>query len=72
MNLNEIFSQFFSDLVSMLPKVIAGIIVLIFFWILGKLFYKFIGKRRQLKWKDRIISNFMAGATKWSFYIFGQ
>ena len=38
---------------------------------MGKLFYYFVGKRIQKKWKDTIISNFISEATKWSFYIFG-
>ncbi len=67
----KIFNEFYSDVGLMLPKIITGIIVILLFIILGKLFYIFVGKRIQKKWKDSIISNFISEATKWSFYIFG-
>jgi len=67
----KIFNEFYSDISLMLPKIISGIIVIILFIILGKLFYRFIGIRIQKKWKDSIISNFISEAAKWSFYIFG-
>ena len=67
----NIFNEFYSDISLMLPKIITGIIVIIMFVVLGKLFYNFVGKRIQKKWKDSIISNFISEATKWSFYIFG-
>jgi small conductance mechanosensitive channel len=68
---SKIFNDFYSDISSMLPNIITGILVIIIFIIMGKLFYTFIGKRIQKKWKDTIISNFVSEATKWSFYIFG-
>jgi len=68
---SKIFNDFYLDISSMLPKIITAIIAILFFIVLGKLFYRFIGKRIQLKWKDSIISNFTAEATKWFFYIFG-
>ncbi|WP_159039862.1 mechanosensitive ion channel family protein [Christiangramia fulva] len=55
----------------MLPNIIGGIIVLLFFIILGKLFYKYVGGQIQLKWKQSIISNFIAEASKWAFYLVG-
>lgn len=70
-NFSNIFNDFYLKLSTMLPKLISGLVVIILFIILGKLFFKFIGKRLQLKWKDSIISNFIAEATKWAFYIFG-
>ena len=68
---SKIFSEFYADISLMLPNIMSGIIVIIIFIILGKLFYSVIGKRIQKKWKDSIISNFISEATKWSFYIFG-
>ena len=68
---SKIFNNFFSDISLKLPNIITGVLVIIIFIILGKLFYTFIGKRIQRKWKDTIISNFVSEATKWSFYVFG-
>ena len=68
---SNIFNEFYSDISLMLPRMITGMIVIIVFVILGKLFYNIVGKRIQKKWKDSIISNFVSEATKWSFYIFG-
>ena len=68
---SKIFNNFFSDISLKLPNIITGVLVIIIFIILGKLFYNFIGKRIQRKWKDTIISNFVSEATKWSFYVFG-
>jgi small-conductance mechanosensitive channel len=67
----NIFVQFFSEVKALTPKIIIGIIVIVIFVILGKLFYGIIGKRIQRRWKDSIISNFISEAAKWSFYIFG-
>ena len=69
-NFRDIFNDFYLKISSLLPNIITAIIVIIIFIILGKLFYKYVGKRIQLKWKDSI-SNFISEATKWAFYIFG-
>lgn len=68
---NEIFNDFFSQVSLLIPKLIIGILVIIIFIVLGKLFFSFIGKRIQRRWKDSIISNFISEAIKWSFYLFG-
>ena len=68
---SKIFNDFYLDISSKVPNIIAGILVIILFIILGKLFYSLIGKRIQKKWKDTIISNFISEASKWSFYILG-
>ena len=68
---NEIFNEFFSKVGSLTPKLLTGILVIIIFIVLGKLYYNIIGKRIQRKWKDSIISNFISKATKWSFYLLG-
>ena len=68
---SKIFNDFYLEISSKLPNMITGILVILLFIILGKLFNTFIGKRIQKRWKDTIISNFVSEATKWSFYIFG-
>ena len=69
--MNEIFSQFYNQITAMVPNIISGLTVLLIFIILGKLFHKSIGTRIQKKWKDSIVSNFIAAASKWIFYILG-
>ena len=71
MNIGKVFNDFYLDISLKLPSIITGILVIIIFIIIGKLFYTFIGKRIQKRWKDTIISNFISETTKWSFYIFG-
>lgn len=70
-NLTYIFKDFYARVLALLPNIISGLLVILIFIVLGKLFYKIIGKRIQLKWKDSIISNFIAQASKWFFYAFG-
>ena len=70
-NFSKIFEDYYADFSSKLPNIIVGILVIIVFIIMGKLFYNFVGKKIQRRWKDTIISNFISEATKWSFYIFG-
>ena len=70
-NIREIFQRFYIDISNMIPNIIAGLLVVILFIILGNIFYKSIGIRIQKKWKDSIVSNFIAAASKWSFYILG-
>jgi small-conductance mechanosensitive channel len=67
----KIFNDFYSEVSLELPKIISGIVVIVVFVILGKLFYASIGKRIQRRWKDSIISNFVSQTAKWAFYIFG-
>ncbi|MDX1407411.1 MAG: mechanosensitive ion channel family protein [Saprospiraceae bacterium] len=67
----EIFRQFYLDLSSMLPNIVVGIVVFILFVILGKLFYQIVGKRIQQRWKDTIVSSFVAESSKWAFYFLG-
>ncbi len=69
--LSKIFKDIYLNVSTLLPNIITGIIVIIIFIILGKLFYNIIGKRIQKKWKDSIISNFVSVATKWSLYLLG-
>lgn len=70
-NFNQVFSDFYSKIISQLPHVIAAIVVIITFIVLGKLFYNFVGKRIRSKWKDSIVSSFVSESIKWAFYIFG-
>jgi len=70
-NINKVIKDFISEANSMIPNIIVGIIIIVLFIVLGKIFYRFVGKRIQKKWKDSIVSNFIAQASKWTFYLFG-
>ena len=67
----KIFNHFYVDVATLLNNILTSIIVFILFVIAGKLFFKIIGNRIQKKWKDSIISSFIAQAAKWVIYIFG-
>lgn len=67
----KIFNDFYADLSLKIPNVLFGILVIVVFIIMGKLFYALISKRIQKRWKDNIISNFASQLIKWAFYIFG-
>ena len=69
--LGEIFLQFYRDMMTMLPNIVVAITVFVLFVIIGRLFYSVVGKRIQLRWKDTIVSNFVAEASKWMFYFLG-
>lgn len=70
-NINNIFVYIYNALVSMIPKIMVGLLIIFVFIILGKLFYQVIAIRVQRKWKDSILSRFFSEVIKWSFYIFG-
>lgn len=70
-NVGQIFEDFYQDISLKLPDLLMGLLVLIVFIVLGKLFFALISKRLLKRSKDTIISNFIAQAVKWSFYIFG-
>lgn len=70
-DLYNIFNQFYNDVSARIPGIVSGILVMIIFIVLGKLFYRTIGKSIQNRWKDAIVSTFIAEASKWSFYILG-
>ncbi len=67
----EIFSDFFNKVILLLPSLISAIIVLIIAIITGKVVFKIIKKTTNKRWKDSIISSFLAQIIKWIFYLFG-
>ncbi|NNE55438.1 MAG: mechanosensitive ion channel, partial [Flavobacteriales bacterium] len=69
--LKSTFISYYDGLVAALPKLATALIVFLVFVVLGKLFYRFIGKRIQRRWKDSIVSQFLAVTTKYAFYAFG-
>ncbi|MGX1022952.1 mechanosensitive ion channel family protein [Psychroflexus sp. MBR-150] len=67
----DIFSDFFYKISLLLPNIISAIVVLIIAIIAGKVVFKIIEKATNKKWKDSIISSFLAQIIKWTFYLFG-
>jgi len=67
----KIFSDYFEQISILIPKIITGIILLIIAIILGKVVYRIIINSTQKKWQDNILSNFLAQAIKYTFYLFG-
>lgn len=67
----EIFNAYFEQISILVPKIVTGLVVLIIFIVLGKIARKIILKTTHRKWKDNIISNFLAQVVKWVFYLFG-
>ncbi len=69
---NKIFNDYFEQIIKLIPNIITGIIILLIAITLGKIVFKIISKTNQRKWKDKIISNFLAQVIKWGFYLFGM
>ncbi len=67
----KIFSDYFEEIISLIPNIITGILILITAIILGKVVYRVIAKTTQKRWQDNILSNFLAEVIKWTFYLFG-
>ena len=67
----KIFYDYFERVSMLIPNIITGIIILLIAIIAGKIVFKVINKATQQKWQDNILSNFLAQALKWMFYLFG-
>lgn len=70
-NILEGLAEFWDILVAKSPLIIVALVVMILFYFFGKIvsaiFKRFLGKR----WKDQIVSGFVARALRWTFYIIG-
>lgn len=67
----KIFSDYIEQIGAFIPNLIAGLILLIVAIILGKIVYRIIIKTTKKRWKQTILSNFLAQAIKWVFYLVG-
>ncbi|CAM1333643.1 mechanosensitive ion channel family protein [Tenacibaculum aestuariivivum] len=70
-DLKKIFSDYLSEIATLLPNIITAVIVLIFAVFIAKITTKIIEKTTQEKWKDKLLSNFFSQGIKWSIYLFG-
>ncbi len=61
----QIFEEYSHDLLRLLPKVVAAVVVFLFFWFLSNRIRNVVKKRRSfLKIKDAMIANFAASFLK--------
>jgi len=67
----KIFNDYFQQIITLIPKFLTAIIILIVAIILGKIAFKIISKTTEKKWLDSIIIKYLAQIIKWSFYLFG-
>lgn len=67
----KIFTDYFIQISTLIPNIITGILIFILAIISGKIVCKIILRTTQKRWKDNIISNFLAQVIKWVFYLFG-
>jgi len=67
----KIFSDYIEQIGVFIPNLIAGLVLLILAIILGKIVYRIIVKTTKKRWKQNILSNFLAEVVKWVFYLIG-
>ncbi|MDX1684499.1 MAG: mechanosensitive ion channel family protein [Saprospiraceae bacterium] len=69
------FKQIFNDFIVVasqkVPALVTGILVILVCIVAGKLIGRIIHLSLEKRWDDRIVSNFISEAVKWSFYILG-
>lgn len=54
-----------------LPDIIVALFIFISFFFLGKMLNSIFRKRIQHRWKDKLVSSFLAQVIKWTFYLTG-
>lgn len=69
--LSQIFSDFYTEIKVLTPRLITALAVVVFFWIVGRIFHHLIGLRIQRRWHDSIVSRFIAEASKYGIYFLG-
>ena len=65
------FEEFWASIIDKLPELLVSLIVLAFFIVAGKLFYRIFSRRIQKRLKDTILSTFTGEFIRWSFYVIG-
>jgi small-conductance mechanosensitive channel len=70
-DLKIIFSDYFEQIMLLLPHIITGLILFVISIVIGKILHKIISKAVQSRWKDNVVSNFLAQVIKWIFYLLG-
>ncbi|MBE7628916.1 mechanosensitive ion channel family protein [Tenacibaculum piscium] len=70
-DLKKIFSDYFTEIATLLPNVITAIIILIIAVFIARITTKIIEKTTEEKWKDKLLANFFSQGIKWAIYLFG-
>lgn len=69
--LNETFLKFWNNLIDALPNLLAAIVFLLVFILIGYWVGKIFEKSSKRRWKDPIVINFAGQVVKWFFYLTG-
>jgi small conductance mechanosensitive channel len=65
------FIAFKDDLIALMPKLLVAVVVLLFFWGLGRLIKRVFTRRFQQRWDDSIVVGFTGTAIQYLSYIIG-
>lgn len=65
------FSAYWESFLDSLPDILVALVILTIFVVMGKLLNRLFRRRIEDKWKDRLVSSFIAQIIKWIFYIIG-
>lgn len=69
--LKSTFFDYWDGLIDALPNLIAAVLVVLFFILIGRIFFRIIEKRFTIKWKETIATRLLANSIKWIFYLIG-
>ena len=69
--LHQIFTDYWDQLLTTLPRVISAVLVLTVFILLGILVYRLANRRLLKRWKETILTTFIATGLRWLFFLLG-
>lgn len=69
--IGEIFREFWSELLELLPNVVSAIAVIIVFTFIGLIVQRIISIRVRKRWSDDLVAQFMSRLIKWIFVAIG-
>lgn len=69
--LQQIFADYWEQLINALPQILSAIILLAVFILLGWLLQRLVVKRLTKRWKETILSTFFANTVRWLFFLLG-
>lgn len=69
--LTEAFEAYWNGMIALMPKLVFGCIIILLFYVIGRLFFRFIGRRIERRWHDSILSSFLSESIKYAIYLTG-
>jgi small-conductance mechanosensitive channel len=69
--LKQTFLEFWDHLIEMAPNIVAAIIVMLIFFLMGHFFNKIFEKRFASRWEGTIVTKFITNSIKWLLYLIG-